>query len=325
MRYLTSCIDRSSDAIGYVSTAVHGGNGWSVARGIDQEIPKRCASRSKAEVRDRGVGRAWATVLTSPIEMVITLLPGGETKLNADPGHHHHAQDTRQSSVDWQAHRTPPPPGYDHHLFRATGHGAHAVQDKCRASRSRVLVEYAYCLVDYQCFFGEETVLNVALSEQGWRKAKADDGREGSIAVMRPIDRDPRDRSSTSTISKAAETHSIEDVLGLELYSRRRMASSCFFRCGQGMLLLLRAGSGIEGTLGAGPWRHRPGPRLFRDRRGLDLYPPGKTASPGTAPRSSRRSPGRMAAVPSIFATPPATAWSWQHRRSGVCPSPGAH
>ena len=97
-----------------------------------------------------------------PDEMVITLLPEGKTKLNADPGIT--ITPTEQSGVDWQIalpHR--------HQDMSITYFAPPAeVRMPFKASASEpidILVEYAYCLVDYQCFFGEER-LSVALSSK---------------------------------------------------------------------------------------------------------------------------------------------------------------
>ena len=88
-------------------------------------------------------------------EITITVLPKGETKLNADPGITVTPAD--QPGIDWQVplpHRHQDlsvayfePPATIRLPF--TGIIGHPVE---------VLVEYAYCLVDYQCFFGEETL-----------------------------------------------------------------------------------------------------------------------------------------------------------------------
>ncbi len=97
-----------------------------------------------------------------PDEMVITLLPEGVTKLNADPGIT--VTPAAQTGVDWQValpHRHQDmniayfePPATVRMPFKASG-----------VEPIELLVEYAYCLVDYQCFFGEET-LSVALTSK---------------------------------------------------------------------------------------------------------------------------------------------------------------
>lgn len=95
-----------------------------------------------------------------PDEMVITILPEGKTKLNADPGITVTPAD--QVGIDWQVdlpHRHQDqtisyfePPATVRMPFTASDN-----------QPVEILVEYAYCLVDYQCFFGEET-LSVAMA-----------------------------------------------------------------------------------------------------------------------------------------------------------------
>jgi len=92
-------------------------------------------------------------------EMVITILPEGQTKLNADPGITVTPAD--QVGIEWQValpHRHQDqtisyfePPATIRMPFTASDD-----------QPAEILVEYAYCLVDYQCFFGEET-LTVAM------------------------------------------------------------------------------------------------------------------------------------------------------------------
>lgn len=88
-------------------------------------------------------------------EIVITVLPEGKTKLNADPGITVTPAD--QPGITWKValpHRYQDqsisyfkPPATIRMPF--TGSIGQPVE---------LLVEYAYCLVDYQCFFGEETL-----------------------------------------------------------------------------------------------------------------------------------------------------------------------
>lgn len=96
---------------------------------------------------------------SQPDEMVVTILPEGETKLNADPGITITPAD--QVGIDWQValpHRHQDmsityfePPAMIRMPFTASDD-----------QPAEILVEYAYCVVDYQCFFGEET-LSVAM------------------------------------------------------------------------------------------------------------------------------------------------------------------
>ncbi len=98
-----------------------------------------------------------------PDEMVITILPEGQTKLNADPGITITPAD--QVGIEWQVtlpHRHQDqtityfePPAMIRMPFTASDN-----------QPAEILVEYAYCVVDYQCFFGEET-LTVAMPEKG--------------------------------------------------------------------------------------------------------------------------------------------------------------
>lgn len=98
-----------------------------------------------------------------PSEMVITIQPKGETKLNADPGITVTPVD--QIGIDWQValpHRHQDqtisyfePPATIRMPFTASDD-----------QPAEILVEYTYCLVDYQCFFGEET-LQVAMPKAG--------------------------------------------------------------------------------------------------------------------------------------------------------------
>ena len=96
-----------------------------------------------------------------PDEMVITVLPGGKTKLNADPGITVTPAD--QVGIEW---RVPLPHRHQDQSISyfeppATIRMPFTASDDQPAE---ILVEYAYCLVDYQCFFGEE-MLTVAMPE----------------------------------------------------------------------------------------------------------------------------------------------------------------
>ena len=89
-----------------------------------------------------------------PSTLVITLQPDGDTRLNADPGI---TVTPADQGLDWQLvlpHRHQDfsisyfePPATITMPF--TGTIGQPVE---------VLVEYAYCFVDFQCFFGEETL-----------------------------------------------------------------------------------------------------------------------------------------------------------------------
>jgi hypothetical protein len=112
------------------------------------------APRVEAEVRiDAWVERASSA--DQPDEIVITLLPESRTRLNADPGITVTPMD--QPGVDWGVELP-----YRHQdLSIAYFEPPATIRLPFTARESRpvdILVEYAYCLVDYQCFFGEENV-----------------------------------------------------------------------------------------------------------------------------------------------------------------------
>jgi hypothetical protein len=98
---------------------------------------------------------AWIETGAERDEVVVVLEPRGEFKLVADPGIT--VTPTEQPGVEWlvplpHRHVDPeiqyfPPPASVRLPFRASG----------KASLE-ILVEYAYCVVDYQCFFGEEVL-----------------------------------------------------------------------------------------------------------------------------------------------------------------------
>lgn len=113
----------------------------------------------RADAPPAPVGRvtldAWVEPRGEGQELVIVLEPEGETKLNADPGIT--VTPGQDVAVTWQVpvpHRQIDtsiayfePPATVRLPF--TGGGGAPIE---------VLVEYAYCVVDYQCFFGEETL-----------------------------------------------------------------------------------------------------------------------------------------------------------------------
>lgn len=86
--------------------------------------------------------------------LVITLQPDGDTQLNADPGI---TVTPADQGLDWQValpHR--------HQDFSVTYFEPPATIAMPFTGRIgqpvEVFVEYAYCFVDFQCFFGEETL-----------------------------------------------------------------------------------------------------------------------------------------------------------------------
>jgi hypothetical protein len=101
---------------------------------------------------------AWIEAGTERDQVVVVVEPRGKFKLVADPGIT--ITPTAQPGVEWlvplpHRHVDPtiqyfPPPATLRLPFRADGEAA-----------LEILVEYAYCVVDFQCFFGEE-VLRVA-------------------------------------------------------------------------------------------------------------------------------------------------------------------
>ena len=101
---------------------------------------------------------AWIESGRESDALIVVLEPRGEFKLVADPGIT--VTPTEQAGVEWLVplpHRLVddevqylPAPASVRLPFRATGE-----------QPLEVLVEYAYCVVEYQCFFGEE-LLTVA-------------------------------------------------------------------------------------------------------------------------------------------------------------------
>jgi hypothetical protein len=98
---------------------------------------------------------AWIEPGTERDQVVVVVEPRGNFKLVADPGIT--VTPTEQPGVEWlvplpHRHVDPEiqyfrPPASVRLPFRASG----------KASLE-ILVEYAYCVVDYQCFFGEEVL-----------------------------------------------------------------------------------------------------------------------------------------------------------------------
>ena len=94
-----------------------------------------------------------------PNHIVITILPEGETKLNADPGITVTPAD--QIGIDWQV--ALPHRHQDQSITYFEPPATVRMPFTTSDDQSvELLVEYAYCLVDYQCFFGEEQ-LTVAM------------------------------------------------------------------------------------------------------------------------------------------------------------------
>ncbi len=147
MRHLTPCLAFLA-TIG-IATAAGGQSLEELIQKFHNDAPQR-----EAEVRID----AWIEPGADgdqPNTLVITLQPDGETHLNADPGITVTPAD--QPGLDWELalpHRHQDlsvtyfdPPATITMPF--TGIVGQPVE---------VLVEYAYCFVDFQCFFGEETL-----------------------------------------------------------------------------------------------------------------------------------------------------------------------
>jgi hypothetical protein len=105
---------------------------------------------------------AWIEAGPERDEVVVVLEPQGEFKLVADPGIT--ITPTARPGVEWLVplpyrHVDPEvsyftPPAAVRLPFRAD-----------TAQPLEILVEYAYCVVDYQCFFGEELLTVAARSD----------------------------------------------------------------------------------------------------------------------------------------------------------------
>ena len=95
---------------------------------------------------------AWVESGDAGKEVVVMLVPEGETRLVADPGIT--VTPAARLGVDWQ----PPLP----HRLVDTGRDYFEPPAMIRLPFTstddqplQLLVEYAYCFVDFQCFFGE--------------------------------------------------------------------------------------------------------------------------------------------------------------------------
>jgi len=98
---------------------------------------------------------AWTESGPEGSELVIVIAPRGETKLVADPGII--VTPTARAGVEW---RTPLPhrkidPAIDYFTPPATLRLPFTSSDH---QPLEFLVEYAWCVVDFQCFFGEQTL-----------------------------------------------------------------------------------------------------------------------------------------------------------------------
>jgi hypothetical protein len=103
---------------------------------------------------------AWPETGPEGPEIVVVVTPRGPTKLVADPGIT--VTPSARPGLTW---RTPLPyrkvePGIDYLEPPATLRLPFTSSDQ---EPVELLIEYAYCVVDFQCFFGEET-LRVAIN-----------------------------------------------------------------------------------------------------------------------------------------------------------------
>jgi hypothetical protein len=105
---------------------------------------------------------AWIERDPEGSEVVVVLEPQGEFKLVADPGIT--VTPTAQPGVEWLV---PLPYRYvDPEATYFTPPAAVRLPFRANGGQPlELLVEYAYCVVDYQCFFGEELLTVAAGSD----------------------------------------------------------------------------------------------------------------------------------------------------------------
>ena len=125
---------------------------------LDQLIER--FNETAPEVEDGVQLDAWVEQAGGGRQLVVLVEPQGETKLIADPGIT--VTPTEQVGVEWLV---PLPhrhidPAIEYFEPPAAIRLPFASNDE---QPVEFLVEYAYCVIDYQCFFGEET-LTVATS-----------------------------------------------------------------------------------------------------------------------------------------------------------------
>lgn len=143
--------------------ALAAGAAWAGAAGAEQTAPEldRLLRQFDAGAPPTNGSvhlDAWIETGAERDEVVVVVEPRGEFKLVADPGIT--VTPSAQPGVEWlvplpHRHVDPEiqyftPPASIRLPFRAEGEAP-----------LEILVEYAYCVVDYQCFFGEE-ILSVA-------------------------------------------------------------------------------------------------------------------------------------------------------------------
>jgi hypothetical protein len=127
-------------------------NSETAAPALDQLIERFNAG---APEQDGVQIEAWTETGPEGSEIVVVLAPRGETKLVADPGIT--VTPTARAGVEWG---TPLPhrkidPAIDYFTPPATLRVPFTSSDR---EPVELLVEYAWCVVDFQCFFGEETL-----------------------------------------------------------------------------------------------------------------------------------------------------------------------
>jgi hypothetical protein len=143
-------------AVGSLGVALGAARGDTVGTGplrpLDQLIERFNAG---APVQDGAIVEGWVENGPGGAELVVRIRPQGEIKLIADPGIT--ITPTAQPGIAWRTElpyrRVDPaieyfaPPAMLRLPFTASAD-----------QPIELLVEYAYCVVDFQCFFAEETL-----------------------------------------------------------------------------------------------------------------------------------------------------------------------
>jgi hypothetical protein len=157
MRHAMSC-----RVVAAALGAATGASGAAAALAADQLEPRpdleRLIEQFNAGARQANGSvslDAWIETGSDSDALVVVVEPRGEFKLVADPGIT--VTPTARQAVEWLV---PLPYRYvdpEAQYFTPPA----SVRLPFRATDDQpleVLVEYAYCVVDYQCFFGEETL-----------------------------------------------------------------------------------------------------------------------------------------------------------------------
>ena len=148
-----SCLMRSFTlacalAAGALGTAAAGENGPD----LDRLLERFDAGAPMGDSVDLD---AWIETGATHDEVVIVLEPRGAFKLVADPGIT--VTPTEQPGVEWLV--PLPYRQVDPESLYFTPPAAVRLPFRAEAAAPlEILVEYAYCLVEYQCFFGEEVL-----------------------------------------------------------------------------------------------------------------------------------------------------------------------